>query len=557
MPVRWGVHQIPQLGCTSAEDAGETRFSPDRSTTEAWSAAATHEDCSRFPLKPTSWFQPQTTQEHCQPLSLKSLFRATQKVYPNTSWDDTMQLTQLPTSQPNSPFQIEFKKSNTLCKGTSRYLLASVTTSNTTPAPAATSLQKQLPVLHRRLSSCTSSAPAATSSAPAATSSAPAATSPASATFLQQRLLILHQQLPVLHQRPPSCTSYHFPAPAEPATTSPEPVTINPEPATALLHQRSPSCTSRYQLQPVLHQQLPVLNQRPLSCTNRHQQLSVLNQPPPSCISDHLPAPVDTSSSQFCTTNYQFWTSDHFPAPADTSNYQSWTSDHFPAPADTCNYQFCTTNYQPCTCDHLPAPTDISSKPATIFLHQRKPVLHQRPSIQRILVLYQLSRPAAATRSSLGDCLSYAFPIAIRHNKVWPSKQHPCFCHSCSFLSFLFLSFVFVILVFVILVRFVHFVRCQLFIFQKFARVGIFIWPPQQVWLINTLPNRLRLYNTQTAPLQTPPPSECPRHDTKLSDGEVPVMLELWGMRNTPSLPLLLDPVWTGMVAPDSALSMG
>ena len=36
-----------------------------------------------------------------------------------------------------------------------------------------------------------------------------------------------------------------------------------------------------------------------------------------------------------------------------------------------------------------------------------------------------------------------------------------------------------------------------------------------------------------TAPLQrsrTPHPNECPRYDTKQSDGEVPAMLELWGM---------------------------
>ena len=34
-------------------------------------------------------------------------------------------------------------------------------------------------------------------------------------------------------------------------------------------------------------------------------------------------------------------------------------------------------------------------------------------------------------------------------------------------------------------------------------------------------------------------------------------MLELWGMQSTPSLPLLLGPLWPGMVAPDRALSMG
>ena len=44
------------------------------------------------------------------------------------------------------------------------------------------------------------------------------------------------------------------------------------------------------------------------------------------------------------------------------------------------------------------------------------------------------------------------------------------------------------------------------------------------------LPIRLGLYNTPTAP-----PDESPGYDTKRSDGEVPVMLELWGMRSTPS----------------------
>ena len=31
------------------------------------------------------------------------------------------------------------------------------------------------------------------------------------------------------------------------------------------------------------------------------------------------------------------------------------------------------------------------------------------------------------------------------------------------------------------------------------------------------------------------PTNECPRYDTKQSDGEVPAMLELWGMQSTPS----------------------
>ena len=43
-------------------------------------------------------------------------------------------------------------------------------------------------------------------------------------------------------------------------------------------------------------------------------------------------------------------------------------------------------------------------------------------------------------------------------------------------------------------------------------------------------PSRLGLQNTQTASLQkgkTPPPNECPEYDTKQSDDEAPIMLEL------------------------------
>ena len=44
--------------------------------------------------------------------------------------------------------------------------------------------------------------------------------------------------------------------------------------------------------------------------------------------------------------------------------------------------------------------------------------------------------------------------------------------------------------------------------------------------------------------------------DTNQSDNETSVMLDLWGMRSTPSLPSLLDPLWLGVVAPDRILSM-
>ena len=48
-----------------------------------------------------------------------------------------------------------------------------------------------------------------------------------------------------------------------------------------------------------------------------------------------------------------------------------------------------------------------------------------------------------------------------------------------------------------------------------------------------------------------PPPNKCPEYDTKQSDGEVQVMLELWGIQSTPSLALLPGPLWPRVVAPD------
>ena len=46
-----------------------------------------------------------------------------------------------------------------------------------------------------------------------------------------------------------------------------------------------------------------------------------------------------------------------------------------------------------------------------------------------------------------------------------------------------------------------------------------------------------------------PPINDCPGYDTKVSDGEPPV-LELCGIWNTPSLPLLPDPLSPGVVVP-------
>ena len=44
--------------------------------------------------------------------------------------------------------------------------------------------------------------------------------------------------------------------------------------------------------------------------------------------------------------------------------------------------------------------------------------------------------------------------------------------------------------------------------------------------------------------------NECSEYDCKLSDGEVPVMLEFWGIWDTPSLPLLSGPLCPRVVVP-------
>ncbi len=64
-------------------------------------------------------------------------------------------------------------------------------------------------------------------------------------------------------------------------------------------------------------------------------------------------------------------------------------------------------------------------------------------------------------------------------------------------------------------------------------------------------------YLAQSVKAVLDPINECPEYDTKQSGGEVPVMLGLWGMRSTPSLPLLQGPLWPSVAAPDWALSKG
>ena len=56
---------------------------------------------------------------------------------------------------------------------------------------------------------------------------------------------------------------------------------------------------------------------------------------------------------------------------------------------------------------------------------------------------------------------------------------------------------------------------------------------------------------------EIPTTNECPRYDTKKSDGEVSVMLELWRMQSNLLLQLFPGPLWPGVVAPDRVLSTG
>ena len=51
-------------------------------------------------------------------------------------------------------------------------------------------------------------------------------------------------------------------------------------------------------------------------------------------------------------------------------------------------------------------------------------------------------------------------------------------------------------------------------------------------------------------------PERVSWYDAKQSDGEVSVMVELWRMQTTPSLPSLPGPFWPQVVVPDKVLSI-
>ena len=69
-------------------------------------------------------------------------------------------------------------------------------------------------------------------------------------------------------------------------------------------------------------------------------------------------------------------------------------------------------------------------------------------------------------------------------------------------------------------------------------------------------PSRLGLQKIPTAFPQGVK-NECLVYDVKQFDCEALAMLELWGMRSTPSLPSLQVPLYPGVVAPERVLFMG
>ena len=60
-----------------------------------------------------------------------------------------------------------------------------------------------------------------------------------------------------------------------------------------------------------------------------------------------------------------------------------------------------------------------------------------------------------------------------------------------------------------------------------------------------------------TEGVRPPPLNKYPGYDTKQSDGEVSVMLELRRMWSFSSLPSLPGPHWPRVIAPDRVLFMG
>ena len=80
---------------------------------------------------------------------------------------------------------------------------------------------------------------------------------------------------------------------------------------------------------------------------------------------------------------------------------------------------------------------------------------------------------------------------------------------------------------------------CELYSQTRVIRFG-------SLWYDFGQPCQLGLKNTPTASHNV-----CSGHGIKLSDGEAPVIRELWRIPSTTTLPSLPDSLWPGVVTPD------
>ena len=99
--------------------------------------------------------------------------------------------------------------------------------------------------------------------------------------------------------------------------------------------------------------------------------------------------------------------------------------------------------------------------------------------------------------------------------------------------------------------RFMHILFVIMAKFSRLHNSHMINFPIQSYQLFYsfcTWPSHPGLSNTLTVSLlrdKTPTTTnECPAYEINQSDGEAPVMLELWGIRNNSSLLSLLDPLW-------------
>ena len=98
---------------------------------------------------------------------------------------------------------------------------------------------------------------------------------------------------------------------------------------------------------------------------------------------------------------------------------------------------------------------------------------------------------------------------------------------------------------------------------KKTVNISKWIVPQKDLYIFKNCLFRsyIRVFPASCLPnlcrgVRPPPSSECPGYDTKQSDEEASVMLELCRIRSTPSSPSLPGPLWFGVVGFDRVLCM-